>query len=267
MGSKPIGYNCLAHLIANQQKLNYTIIGVLSNDNIGFRKMPFLAVEDNKDEMEMASKHFSKKSIAKPNINQSVLQLAKHNKIKIISSLDAMPNCDIIYSVQYHQILQQQHIDKASQIALNLHMAPLPDYRGCNQFSFAIIDKAKEFGTTIHQLASGIDNGDIVFEDRFKIPENCFVKDLYDETEHRSIRLFKTSLPNIIKGNYTLLPQNSFTKRKKNFHLRHEINDIKQIDLAWSKQKIKRYIRASYFPPFEPPYCIINGNKFYFKPQ
>ncbi|MFM2049015.1 MAG: hypothetical protein RI955_1563 [Bacteroidota bacterium] len=237
LGSKPIGYKCLAHLIANQQKLNYKIIGVLSNDNIKLNK------------------------------SLSVKKLAKGNKIKIISSLDAMPNCDIIYSVQYHQILKPKHIEKATQIALNLHMAPLPDYRGCNQFSFAIIDKAKEFGTTIHQLESGIDNGKIVFEDRFKITQNCFVKELYDETEKRSIQLFKTSLPLIIKANYTLTAQESFTKRKNNFHLRNEINEIKKIDLAWSKEKIERHIRATYFPPFEPPYCIIDDNKFYFKPQ
>jgi methionyl-tRNA formyltransferase len=237
LGSKPIGYYCLQYLIANQQKLNYQIIGVLTNDNL------------------------------KLNNKLSVKQLASENKIKIISSLDAMPICDILYSVQYHEILKSKHIDKARQIALNLHMAPLPDYRGCNQFSFAIIDKAKEFGTTIHQLESGIDNGKIAFEDRFKIKKNYFVKDLYNETENRSIQLFKKSLSKIIKGNYTLIAQESFSKRKKNFHLRNEINEIKKIDLSWSKEKIERHIRATYFPPFEPPYCMIDDKKYFLVPD
>ena len=233
LGSKPIGYACLLYLIAQQKKMNFEIIGVLTNDNTKF------------------------------NPKQSVKALAEKNKIKIIPSLAKMPVCDIIYSVQYHEILKATHIEKAKQIAVNLHMAPLPDYRGCNQFSFAIIDKAKTFGTTIHQLEIGIDDGAILFEDRFKIPKNCWVKDLYDETEKRSIALFKSNLKNIVDGNYQPKPQQSFI-RKTNFHLRKEINNIKKIDLSWSKEKIERYIRATYFPHFEPPYIEMGGKKVHF---
>ncbi len=233
LGSKPIGYACLQYLIAQQKKLNFEIIGVLTNDNTQF------------------------------NPKQSVKALAEKNKIKLIPSLAKMPACDILYSVQYHEILQSQHIQQAKQIAVNLHMAPLPDYRGCNQFSFAIIDKAKTFGTTIHQLETGIDNGAILFEDRFKIQKNSWVKDLYEETEKRSIALFESNLKNIVEGNYQPKAQSSF-QRKSSFHLRKEINHIKKIDLNWSKKKIERHIRATYFPPFEPPYTELAGVKIYF---
>jgi methionyl-tRNA formyltransferase len=231
LGSKPIGYACLQYLIAQQKKLNFEIIGVLTNDNTKF------------------------------NPEQSVKALAKKNKIKLIPSLAKMPACDILYSVQYHEILKATHIAKAKQIAVNLHMAPLPDYRGCNQFSFAIIDKAKEFGTTIHQLEVGIDNGAILFEDRFHLPKKTWVKDLYEETERRSIELFQDTLKSIVNADYKPKPQAKFKKRKSSFHLRKEINDIKKIDLNWGKEKIERYIRATYFPPFEPPYFEMNGKK------
>ncbi len=234
LGSKPVGYKCLQILITNQKKWNYRLIGVLTNDN------------------------------KKLDTKLSVKKLAQKNKIPLLDSLDKMPVCDIIYSVQYHQILIAKHIAKAKQIAVNLHMAPLPDYRGCNQFSFAIIDKAKTFGTTIHQLETGIDNGAILFEDRFKIAKNIWVKDLYDETENRSVQLFQGCLKDIVNGNYEPKPQSIFTKRKTNFHLRNEINQLKKIDLSWSKEKIERHIRATYFPPFEPPYTEIDGVKFYF---
>jgi methionyl-tRNA formyltransferase len=235
LGSKPIGFYCLNYLIKQQKKLNYKVVGVLTNDNTSFNK------------------------------KLSVRKLAEKNKISIIDTLDNIPNCDILYSVQYHEILKPKHIKKAKQIAVNLHMAPLPDYRGCNQFSFAILDKANQFGTTIHQLESGIDNGSILFEDRFHLPKNIFVKDLYDETERRSIELFQTTLKNIVDENYNPIPQTKFKNRKQNFHLRSEMNNIKQIDLSWSKEKIERHIRATYFPPFEPPYFLIDGKKVYIK--
>ena len=33
LGSKPIGHFCLQHLIDNQSKFKYEIVGVLTNDN------------------------------------------------------------------------------------------------------------------------------------------------------------------------------------------------------------------------------------------
>ena len=54
-------------------------------------------------------------------------------------------------------------------------------------------------------------------------------------------------------------------KRNTSLHYRKEIEQIKNIDLNWSKDKISRYIRATYMPNFEPPFTIINNQKFYFK--
>src|SRR6185312_14995192 len=104
LGSKPIGYECFAHLIAEQSALNIQIIGLLTHS----RK-------------EFGNAH-------------DINILAEEHKIPILDSLANLPECDIIYSVQYHQILKQQDIKKARQVAVNLHMAPLPEYRGSNQF-------------------------------------------------------------------------------------------------------------------------------------
>jgi methionyl-tRNA formyltransferase len=147
-------------------------------------------------------------------------------------------------------------------------MAPLPEYRGCNQFSFAIIDKAKEFGTTIHRLEERADSGAIMFERRFKIPDNCFVKELYNKTFEESLLLFKESLPEIISSKYSFTGQEKLVgTRGTSFHFRKDIEKIKQIDLRWDKEKILRHFRATYFPPFDPPYAIKNGEKVFITPE
>ena len=70
----------------------------------------------------------------------------------------------------------------------------------------------------------------------------------------KSIELFQQEIGNIISGNFSLLPQESFQgKRKTSIHYRKEINQVKNIDLNWSGEKISRYIRATYMPGFEPP--------------
>lgn len=239
LGNKDIGYECLLHLIEHQQNLNVSIVGVLSQN---------------------------KGSITGKDSN--LVALAQEHHITVLNNLNELPEADFIISVQYHHILKKEHIQKAKIKAINLHMAPLPDYRGCNQFSFAILDEAKEFGTTLHVLDEGIDSGDILFEDRFFIPTNITVKGLYELTYQKSVDLFKRHISDLLEGKYTPVPQKSLlTHRKAHFHLRKEMDDIKQIDLTWPRTKIEKHVRASYFPPFSPPFAVVDGQKVEITPE
>ena len=236
LGSKNIGFECLKHLYDNQNNLDFELIGVLTNVR-----------------------------------GKKIIEYCKGKSIRVINNLDEfleIDACDIAISIQYHKILKKQHIKKAREIIVNLHMAPLPEYRGCNQFSFAIINKDMEFGTTIHQLEEGIDSGAIMFEKRFPIPNDCWVEELHQITFDKSVELFKESIPHIVSGNYQLKPQKSLLdKRTTSLHFRKELEEIKKIDLSWSKDKIARQIRATYMPGFEPPYTIINNQKVNFRKE
>ncbi len=238
LGSKPIGYECLAYLISQKDELNIEIAGVLTHSRKEFGNAHDLNV------------------------------LAGEHGIAMINSLAELPECDIMYSVQYHEVLKQEHIDKAKQITVNLHMAPLPEYRGANQFSFALIEGKKEFGTTIHKIDTRIDHGDILFQKRFPIPENCWVGELYQLTYDASLNLFRQTLAHVINDNYKAVPQELLTaKYGVSLHYKKEMAAIKIIDLEWDKEKIERYIRATSMPGFEPPYCIIDGKKIHFTGQ
>ncbi|HRI27863.1 MAG TPA: formyltransferase family protein [Chitinophagales bacterium] len=235
LGAKAIGLHCLQLLLQKQSAYNYkvTAIGTAGLQN---------------------------------QYNQQINNLAEQYQVKLIRSLAELPPCDVLISVQYHRILKQQHIDLAGQIAVNLHMAPLPEYRGCNQFSFAIVNNDSQFGVTLHQLEAGIDSGAILFEKRFPIPPNCWVTDLYRLAEEQSGKLFEQHLADIVHGKYNpVAQQNLIPDRGTAYHFRHEIEQLKQIDLNWSAQTIERHVRATWFPPNEPPYTFINGKKFYFQ--
>lgn len=235
LGSKPIGYQCFRHLISVAKEIDIEIAGLLTQ----------------------ARKEFSGDS--------DLVQLASEHNIAVIDSLDTMPECDVLYSVQYHEILKPVHIAKAAQIAVNLHMAPLPEYRGSNQFSYAIIEGKKEFGTTIHEIDSNIDHGSILFQKRFLIPEHCWIQDLYALTFDASLELFRTTIKAIVAGNYTATPQAALEeKHGTSLHYRKEISRLKEIDLSWDRDKIEKHIRATSMPGFEPPYCVMNGRKIYF---
>ncbi len=234
LGSKPIGYECFSYLVAQREQLGIEVVGLLTNT----RK-------------EFGTGH-------------DLSALAAENNIPVFTSLDDMPECDVIYSVQYHEILKAHHIAGARKVAVNLHMAPLPEYRGSNQFTFAILEEKKEFGTTIHLMKPGVDNGDILFQKRFPIPEDCWVNDLYELTYKASLNLFRQTLSHVIEGKYNTVAQDLLeNKYGTSMHYRKEMKALKVIDLNWDKAKIQRYVRATSMPGFEPPYCFIDGERVY----
>lgn len=192
-----------------------------------------------------------------------VPDIARAAGIPVFASLDellAAPDADYLLSVQYHEILKGVHIRKARRLAMNLHMAPVPEYRGCNQFSFAITDGAEEFGTTLHVMDEGIDSGDIIAERRFAVEPDATVKTLLDRTVAESITLYEEALPLVFADRHTRTPQSAFEgKRRKGFHLRSEIGSLRQVDLDWPAEKILRHIRATSMPGFPPPFARI-GN-------
>lgn len=234
LGTKPIGAHCLAFLLEQQSVLNIEVIAIGTQHR----------------------KEFSTEN--------AIEVLAHNNHIPLINHPDEIPACDIIYVVQYHKILKNTHINQAKQIAVNLHLAPLPEYRGCNQFSFAIFHGATTFGVSIHKIDSGIDSGDILFEDRFPLAPNTWVKDLFNTSVNKGIALFKATLADIVAENYTLTPQSKLiAQRGLNEHKRKDIQALKQIDFNESKEKTQKRIRATLMPGFEPPFVIIDGKKFY----
>lgn len=234
LGTKPIGARCFEYLLEKQEELNFVVIAAGTQERKEF------------------------------GASASVADLAEKCGIPLIAGPDELPDCDIIYSVQYHKILKERHINKAKQIAVNLHLAPLPDYRGCNQFSFAIFNGAVTFGVTIHEIDTGVDSGDILFEERFPLPDDIWVKDLFDRTVGKGQELFEQTLSAVIKGHYTRTPQSELVpERGMQLYNRKDISWLKQLSLEEPAFKTARRIRATYMPGFEPPYFTIGDKKMF----
>lgn len=238
MGTKAIGKDCLEYLISQKENLGLEIVGVLTNQ----RQLGQVT-------------------------NGTVRSLAVEKGIRVLSNLQEfleLSEVDFVISVQYHEILKAKHIAKARLKTVNLHMAPLPEYRGCNQFSFAILNGDKEFGVTLHEIDEGIDSGPILSERRFRIPDGLFVGDLYSLAYQESIILFKESLPDLINNQLKAEPQSARIGVKSELHFREEIHRLKEINLDWDAEQISRHIRATAMPGFPPPFTFIGDRKIDF---
>ena len=230
LGAKAIGLECLRIVSELKDSLHFELAGVLTNSR-----------------------------------GEDIRHLCRKNHFPLLESLDDFlntPNVDLAVSVQYHEILKTQHIKHAGLI-VNLHMAPLPEYRGCNQFSFAIIDGASTFGTTIHLLEEGIDSGPIIAERRFSIPPDIWVSKLYELTFKESVELFRETFPILLEAQPEAVAQETLlAARGSQLHFRREIEELKCLDLSWDKARLEKHIRATYMPGFAPPYFVCAGKTF-----
>ena len=256
---------CISQLNGFRQNSVMKKIIFLGSKSIGFDCLQFLTEKAINFDAEVIAVFTSESQLDDPDKNIRLLcERLAIPTFKQANDLLNLPTVDLLISVQYHEILKAQHLARATQLAVNLHMAPLPEYRGCNQFSFAILDEAQTFGTTLHTMDTSIDGGSILFENRFAIPKNCWVKDLYELTYDASVKLFEENIQAIIDNNVVPIPQKTLVaERGTSFHLRKEINKIKEIDMNWGAEKINRHIRATYFPPYEPPFTFVAGKKVY----
>jgi methionyl-tRNA formyltransferase len=235
LGAKSIGYFAFKHLLSKQAELNFRVTHA------------FISISPLSDKSE------------------DFFELAASHGVLCLESIDdllSIGEFDFLFSVQCDKILEAQHIACASRLAVNLHMAPLPEYRGCNQFSFAIYNGDREFGTTLHRLESGIDEGAILSERRFPIQEDETAQTLLKKCEIESRELFVESLGSIINEGYTLVPQSEFEHRESRFYYRRDIEDLKRIDLTQSVAEIDRRVRATTMPGFEPPYVVLGQMKY-----
>lgn len=61
---------------------------------------------------------------------------------------------------------------------LNVHLAPLPRYRGRHPLHWALINGEREFGITIHQMTLEIDEGNIYWQKLVSVDEGMSVRGL-----------------------------------------------------------------------------------------
>lgn len=237
LGSKPIGYDCLTELLNRSRELDLEVLAVRSRSRKEF------------------------------NPDKDPGALARTRGIPVLDRLEELPDCDFIISVQHHEILAQTQLKKARKLAVNLHLAPLPEYRGCNQFSFALMDEAESFGVSLHRMDSRIDHGQVLFESRFPVPEACWVDELYSLSVQKGLDLFARSLPRLLRGDYDLPVAPPEAGRNSRLYYRSDIEKLREIDLDGDRHTIEKQIRATSMPGFPGPFCRVNGEIIHFQRQ
>lgn len=171
---------------------------------------------------------------------------------------------DLGFSVLHGKIFQQKHIRNFKYGLINLHPAPLPEYRGCNSYAHAIMNGDNTYRVTMHYIDVGVDTGDIIADKNLQIKADDTGRDLYLKSQVIAKNLFKSQLHRIVQA----AKSGNIIKGKKqdetiaNYYSRDSLRD-KEIKLSWTNKRIYNKVRGLEFPPFEPAFVKLGDKKIY----
>lgn len=178
----------------------------------------------------------------------------------LLPDIVATEKPDLILSVLWRKIVPAEIVRSIP--CVNLHCAPLPEYRGFNGTMHAILNGEAIFGPTLHVMAPEPDRGDIIDQDLFPIPEGITNEGLYQITHERAFQMFLRNKAALLGGSWTAYPQREGGRY-------YGKNDLppREMHRDWPEEQIDRYVRAFWMPPFEPAYFTVEGRKVRCQPD
>lgn len=149
-----------------------------------------------------------------------------------LNSFTMPENCDL--GICAHSF---DYIGKATRYKtkfgwLGYHPSLLPRHRGRSSIEWALRMKDIVTGGSLYWLNSGIDRGDIAYQDWIWLDHNLSAKEVWrDELAPLGLRLFETALKDLMAGKISRVPQGPVEKFST-FEPRLDlINDIYKPDL------------------------------------
>lgn len=202
-------------------------------------------------------------------VGNNVFSMAKKEKVNLIRH-EELENGGLIFdygfSVRYNRIFRKKIIEKFRNGIINMHGAPLPDYKGSANHIFAILNEEKEFGATLHFINEKIDEGEIVEKKLFLIEEHHTGYDLLEKSKVAGVEIFEKLVKRISKGEKIEGRKQSEGRLKT--YKEADIRIFQEVDLSniETKELLKR-LKAFYHPDKSSVFSFIDGHKVEIKLQ
>ncbi len=144
--------------------------------------------------------------------------------------------------IDFGIIVAQDVIDYFPSGILNSHFSILPEWRGADPITFAILSGQESTGVTLMFLVEAMDEGPIYTYGELPLDGTETTPILTDKLIELSDKLLKKSLPHILPGSFSVSDQD-VTKRTTSYSRKLTKNDG-IIDWQKSAEVIEREVRA-----------------------
>ena len=219
---------------------------------------------ESKHDLLLLVTNKAKKKDRKQNIiHSNIHKIAIKNSINVIDTDDISsisfhtkieslkPDLFIVIS---YKIIPESLLSIPEKGAINLHASLLPQYRGSAPIQRSLMDGSNLFGLTSFYLKKGIDNGDLIFQKKFRFNDKATYTDIHNNLAKEG--------PEIISESINLIKQNNFKPKKQNSKLTtyaKKINKIEyRLNFKNSSKNIHNHIRALTKPGC---YCFLNKKR------
>ena len=165
--------------------------------------------------------------------------------------LDLAP--DLIVTAAFGQILPTEILEAPKYGAINVHASLLPSYRGGAPIHQAIIDGQTQTGVTIMYMVDRLDAGDIISQITVPIEKEDHTGSMFDKLSVAGTHLLKETLPSIIEGTNTRIPQDEELVT----FARNISREQERIDWTKSAQAIYNQVRGLH--PWPVAYTTFKG--------
>lgn len=182
---------------------------------------------------------------------KSLKKYALEHNIKLTSIIQCYKIKDLIFiSLEFNKIINPKLF--LSDNLFNLHFSLLPEYKGMYTSVFPILHGKDISGVTLHKIDSGIDTGELIAQNKFKININDTCKNLYLKYLKYGFKLFKENIEFLISGDYNTNPQPHIGSTY--YSVKSIDFDNIKIDFNKTSFEIHNQIRAYIFDEYQLPH-------------
>tara|TARA_A100001011_G_C14280761_1_gene831494 strand:+ start:261 stop:938 length:678 start_codon:yes stop_codon:yes gene_type:complete len=205
--------------------------------------------------------NFTDSAIKFLNKKFNVTSILTHNIIGEKKNLSKIKS-DYLFSYSTKLIIPKEVFKRIKYGSFNFHNA-LPQYPGSGGNVLSIYNNDKFCGNTIHYLSENIDQGKIIFVEKYIMDKNFNIQDLLKFVSKKKLILFKYFIGKISDHNWIKKMEKKFSNEKwaKKVVKMKYINQLRQINLNMEKKDVDKIIKAFSFKKYKP-YIIFKKNKF-----
>ncbi|MEF8973489.1 MAG: formyltransferase family protein [Haloarcula sp.] len=113
---------------------------------------------------------------------------------------------DVLLSVSAPEVFEPATLAAPRWGCLNVHTSELPKYRGMLPTFWALYHDEDEVGVTVHTMTETIDDGEIVRQTAFQVPEDATLDDVITRGKRAGGRLAAEALADVNTEAVTLTP-------------------------------------------------------------
>lgn len=160
---------------------------------------------------------------------------------------------DVMVVVAFGQILSKEILDIPRYGCMNVHASLLPKLRGAAPIQWSVIDGDRESGVTIQQMDEGIDTGDILLVEKYKLDAKETGGSLFDKLAKLGGPMMLKVLKMAEEDTLKPIPQN----HEEHTYAKMLSKATGQIDFEKSAVEIERLIRG--LNPWPSAFCFLDG--------